>query len=245
MEAATLNCPMCGAPSASEATSCAHCGARLAKVACPSCFGMLFTGSKFCPHCGTKADRAEESGDKPRPCPRCKTPLAAITLSTAKAHECPRCSGLWVDTETFNEICADREKQSAVIAQYPEPVSASEWVRETIRYSPCPKCARLMNRINFAHGSGVILDICKPDGVWFDKDELRRIIEFIRAGGLDLSRERDREEWEAEKRKAKLAPVAGGAGGFDVSPSDWHRTADTGSLLIEVLAAVARMLFRL
>src|SRR5881628_74928 len=59
MEAATLNCPMCGAAASSEATRCEHCGARLATVACPSCFGMIFVGSKFCPHCGAAAQRVE------------------------------------------------------------------------------------------------------------------------------------------------------------------------------------------
>ncbi len=115
MEASTLNCPMCGAPCASAATACEHCGARLATVACPSCFGMIFNGSKFCQHCGTKIERTEENDATPRPCPRCREPLTAVVLGSTKALECAHCSGLWIDTETFNEICADREKQAAVI----------------------------------------------------------------------------------------------------------------------------------
>src|SRR5437868_528391 len=98
MEASTLNCPMCGAPTTSDAPACGHCGARLATVACPSCFGMIFLGSKFCQHCGAKVDRVVEN-DTPRPCPRCRDPLAAIVLGATKAMECPRCSGLWIDTE--------------------------------------------------------------------------------------------------------------------------------------------------
>jgi len=47
MCAETLNCPMCGAAAPSDATSCEHCGARLATGACPSCFGMMFVGEKF------------------------------------------------------------------------------------------------------------------------------------------------------------------------------------------------------
>src|SRR4051794_14133522 len=120
MDALTLNCPMCGAPSASDAVCCDHCGARLAKIACPSCFGMIFTGSKFCQHCGAKVDRVEADADHQLPCPDCETPLALLALGNTEVHECPKCSGLWVQTETFNAICADREKQSAVIAQNPE-----------------------------------------------------------------------------------------------------------------------------
>src|SRR4051794_18808854 len=189
MEAATLNCPMCGAACASAAVACGHCGARLATVACPSCFGMIFIGSNFCPHCGTRIDRTEEKSAAPRLCPRCREPLAAITLGSTKALECPRCSGLWIDTETFNEICADREKQAAVIGGTSESLEP-DLALESVHYVPCPVCTKLMNRVNFARSSGVILDICKADGVWFDREELRRVVEFVHGGGLEMSRER-------------------------------------------------------
>src|SRR3954466_7221397 len=54
-----MNCPSCGAPVAADATSCGHCGCRLAMVACPSCFGMVFVGAKFCSHCGAAIAREE------------------------------------------------------------------------------------------------------------------------------------------------------------------------------------------
>ena len=202
MEAATLNCPMCGAPSASDATQCAHCHARLATVACPSCFGMIFLGAKFCGHCGGKVARADGADSAPKPCPHCLGTLNAVALGGTHVHECPKCEGLWVDVETFNTICADREKQAAVIAQTHAPVAVvADFNLADVRYVPCSVCAKLMNRVNFAHASGVILDICKPHGVWCDRDELRRIVEFIRDGGLDASRERDRAMWEEEKRR--------------------------------------------
>ena len=247
MEASTLNCPMCGAPCGSAATACEHCGARLATVACPSCFGMIFTGSKFCPHCGTRIGRTEENGVTLRPCPRCRVPLSAIVLGATKALECPHCSGLWIDTETFDEICADREKQVAVIAgdsQSLQPNLACP-SPDSIHYVPCPVCAKLMNRVNFARVSGVILDICKADGVWFDREELRRIVEFIRAGGLETSREREREEWEVAKRKKPFASPSGvGDTGFGLSRDDLHATLSTGSLLTDTLASVARLFLK-
>ena len=247
MEASTLNCPMCGAPCASDAAACEHCGARLAAVACPSCFGMIFNGSKFCQHCGTKIERTEEDVATPRPCPRCRVPLAAIVLGATKALECAHCSGLWIDTATFNEICADREKQTAVIAEDAQALQPNLPYPslDSIHYVPCPVCAKLMNRVNFAHVSGVILDICKADGVWFDREELRRIVEFIRAGGLEVSREREREEWEAAKRKKPLASTSGVMGmGFGASPDDFRATLSSGSLLVDTLASVARLFLK-
>src|SRR5439155_12887026 len=73
------------------------------------------------------------------------------------------------------------------------------------RYLPCPRCGELMNRLNFAHASGVIIDICQPHGIWFDKDELRRIIEFIRAGGLDRARLKEQQQLEEARRELQAA----------------------------------------
>jgi len=248
MEAATLNCPMCGAACASAAGACEHCGARLATVACPSCFGMIFIGSKFCPHCGTKIERTEENDSAPRPCPRCREPLGTIMLGSTKALECPRCSGLWVGTATFNEICADREKQAAVISESSDSLQSNLAVAslDSIHYVPCPVCAKLMNRVNFARSSGVILDICKADGVWFDREELRRVVEFVRAGGLEISRERDRKEWETAKRKKdNLNVLSGMAGmGLEPSPDDFRERLSDGSLLIDALLSVARFFLK-
>ncbi|MGH7180265.1 MAG: zf-TFIIB domain-containing protein, partial [Tepidisphaeraceae bacterium] len=69
------------------------------------------------------------------------------------------------------------------------------------RYRPCPQCGQMMNRINFAGGSGIVLDICKPHGIWFDHDELRKIIEFIREGGLDRAREVEKQKLSEQRRQ--------------------------------------------
>jgi Zn-finger nucleic acid-binding protein len=60
-----------------------------------------------------------------------------------------------------------------------------------------------MNRTNFAGCSGIVVDWCKPHGSWFDKDELRRIVEFIRNGGLRRSRERQKEQLKQENERRK------------------------------------------
>ncbi len=47
------------------------------------------------------------------------------------------------------------------------------------------------------------MDICKGHGTWFDRDELSHIIEFIRAGGLDLSRAKEKEEIQETRRQLR------------------------------------------
>jgi Zn-finger nucleic acid-binding protein len=196
---------MCGAAAASDASKCEHCGARLATVACPSCFGMIFQGAKFCSHCGARVERTEVQSEKPQRCPRCSVALDAVMLGATKVRECPKCEGLWVDAATLERIYAERERQAAVLGMAeagPIPAGAIE---QKVRYLPCPTCRKLMNRVNFANYSNVIVDVCKPHGTWFDRDELRRVVEFIRAGGLDQARNRDLSELIERQRQVAAA----------------------------------------
>jgi Zn-finger nucleic acid-binding protein len=47
-----------------------------------------------------------------------------------------------------------------------------------------------MTRTNFAGHSGIVVDVCREHGTWFDRGELGSALEFVRAGGLE--READR-----------------------------------------------------
>jgi Zn-finger nucleic acid-binding protein len=206
MEAGTLLCPQCGAPAAPDLAKCTHCGCRLAKVACPSCFAMIFEGAKFCAFCGAETARAQKSQTK-LPCPKCKkSDLGLVELGHTPVHECAKCHGLWVEAATFDRICTDRERQSAVLG------SASEMFRPgrrdvdmKVQYVRCPVCTTHMHRVNFAKCSGIIVDVCKGHGTWFDRDELQHIVEFIRTGGLDLARDKEKAELEAARRRLEAA----------------------------------------
>jgi len=208
MAAQTLSCPMCGAPASSEASQCEHCGARLAKVACPSCFGMIFQGAKFCSHCGAPVDRTEVDSANLQRCPRCGISMNTVAIGAAVLLECPKCEGLWVYGTTLEQICAERERQAAVLGVAQPTTTPSGFVEDKIRYLPCPVCRKLMNRVNFAHYSNVIVDVCKGHGTWFDRDELRRVIEFIRAGGLDEARSRELADLKERQRQLKAAQEA-------------------------------------
>ena len=200
MQAETLNCPNCGAATATSEPSCQFCGSRLATVACPSCFGMIFAGSKHCPRCGAAAV-APTAADSDLKCPRCRIQMKLVDVGTTRVSECEECLGLWLEVAAFEKICADREQQSAVLGT--ASLAPTGAIRETnqVKYVPCPRCSQLMNRINFARCSGVIVDVCKGHGTWFDREELSRIVEFIRAGGLEASRNREKEEIKYERQR--------------------------------------------
>jgi Zn-finger nucleic acid-binding protein len=205
MNAETLNCPTCGAAASSDATRCLFCDARLATVACPRCFAMMFVGSKHCSRCGAKAERAESVTAASRRCPRCRTEMESIAVGSASLRECARCNGLWVDVASFEQIINEREQQSAVLGTatiLPKQAGGSQEPNK-VRYVPCPECNQLMNRVNFARCSGVVVDVCKGHGTWFDRDELSKIVEFIRGGGLDVSRAREKREIEEERQRLR------------------------------------------
>jgi Zn-finger nucleic acid-binding protein len=170
---------------------------------------MMFTGSRHCPHCGAAATEAETAQLSLLKCPRCQIDMASIKLGAEQMRECETCGGLWLEVAAFGKICASREEQSAVLggaAPAPEHQTAGHETR--IRYVPCPQCRQLMNRINFARCSGVIVDVCKGHGTWFDRDELSEIIRFIHQGGLEISRQKEKIEIEHERQQLRAEQYA-------------------------------------
>jgi Zn-finger nucleic acid-binding protein len=131
--------------------------------------------------------------------------LFSEIVSDVLLGRCPECTGVFVDGPTFDRIVADRDRQ-AVLASALQTHTEPDRVEEKVKYLPCPDCSNLMWRTNFGKRSGVIIDVCKKHGYWFDADELRRVIEFVRSGGLDETRRREIEELNRKirERKAEL-----------------------------------------
>jgi Zn-finger nucleic acid-binding protein len=200
MDAATLTCPQCGAAAAANAVECSFCHARLATTACPSCFGLVFVGSKHCSHCGAAIAEPDPLVGK-RHCPRGCATLQRLTLGAVDLDECPRCSGVWLATAVFQRLCGDEEQRVVFLGAELQARQTESTTVEVIRYVPCPDCGKLMNRVNFGKRSGIIVDGCAKHGTWFDSDELRRIVEFVRDGGLDRARTQERLALEEERRR--------------------------------------------
>ena len=196
----SLRCPSCGAPVSPETRSCPFCATVLALVSCPSCFATLFEGDRHCSACGTEVARVPAAPRAPRPCPECRRDLAAVQVGSVTLDECASCGGVFVDGPSFERICAEREQQAVVLRTTTGAAARPSGPRPD-RYWPCPSCGRFMNRQNFARLSGVIVDVCRGHGVWFNHGELRSIVEFVRKGGLDQAREREKADLEEERRR--------------------------------------------
>ncbi len=203
MASGSLNCPNCGAGVAIDSTVCQFCQTRLKTMACPTCFQQMFVGLEFCDHCGARAVQSSvaetaDLGD----CPRCRQRLGSLRIGDTDLAQCTKCDGLWSDVATFERICGDREQQSAVLgfagSRHPNAESLS-----SISYVPCPVCKQLMNRSNFAHASGVIIDTCKQHGVWFDADELPRVVKFVQKGGMEIARQHEKLDLDEQRQRLR------------------------------------------
>ena len=181
----------------------------------------MFAGSRFCAHCGAEATREHVEEEKPLKCPRCREDLQALRLGSTTARECAQCGGLWLDPESLQKLANAREESAGVVSALAARVPLNAAPQDVVRYIPCPRCGKLMNRSNFARSSGVILDVCKAHGVWLDRGELQRVLGFVESGGLTIAREREREELIEEQRRLTALrdrPQQMGGSTFSMTP---------------------------
>ena len=198
----------------------------------------MFVGSRFCAHCGAEASREVLEDETPLPCPRCKEPLQSLMLGPTSVHECAACGGVWVDPQTLQRLCDVREAHAAVVSVLAARVPTNGTSPDTVRYIPCPRCQKLMNRVNFAKSSGVIVDVCKTDGVWLDRGELQRVVGFVEAGGLSVAREREKDRLVEEQRRLTVlegshAPMAASFSARDAV--GWDRPSSPGTSIEQLL----------
>jgi len=154
-----------------------------------------------CSGCGRELG-LEPVGDRGRlTCPDCRSPLRVFAGDLGAIHDCETCGGQFVEHGLLRELVEERER----FADHLNPAQKLPPGPSRVRYVPCPACGTLMNRKNFGGQSGVIVDICKKHGTWFDSGELPRVLAFIEGGGLERERQRHLEEKSAARHAAALA----------------------------------------
>ncbi len=136
-------------------------------------------------------------------CPRCSGTFSQEVYETVLIDRCNSCQGIWLDTDELGKILQFEEKKFT-------PQFVRKAIRESFAGVPekevqsvelCPKCGKAMNPLNFSYSSGVIIDVCKEHGTWFDKDELEKIQAFHEE--WELKKEDVREEYQATFQSIK------------------------------------------
>lgn len=266
-EASVVRCSSCGAPRESAATACAHCGADFTihekdmDSVCPHCLALISRRAKFCHHCGTGIVASQAAGEATTLlCPACEGERRLVTRRLGNldiaADECQICAGLWLGNTAFqhvaqqaqNSLTADETLAAVVSRAAPTAVTRQE-VGGKWRYRHCPSCRRMMQRRHYARKSGVIIDICRKHGVWFDADELHQILSWIRQGGLDYARRevaKDELNWERSLESRRRAHDVAKRGPTSWNDEAWgasawgglHSPRQSGGVVESILNAI-------
>ena len=113
---------------------------------------------------------------------------------------------MFVPREALADILCRAEVSGPFGAAAPRaPLRGTGTALEPVTYVPCPLCHTSMNRMNFGKLSGVIVDVCRAHGTWFDAGELTRVVAFAASGGLAKTRVREEQERKESARQSALA----------------------------------------
>ena len=211
-EAAVVRCSSCGAPRQEGGLNCEFCGAdftlheRDLDTVCPKCLARVSHRANYCHHCATALVPEQLApGETDVACPVCGAErcLTDRRIGDVAVLECDRCAGLWLGSEPFKQLVQRASSDALQIDRLlaskgsppgksggPDAQAGQRW-----RYRNCVVCGKKMHRRNYGRRSGVIIDICRDHGIWFDADELPRILAWIRSG----------KQAEVEKQRAEQA----------------------------------------
>jgi Zn-finger nucleic acid-binding protein len=224
-------CPSCGASVDEHARRCAYCRAPVATVRCASCFHMNVVEALHCSGCGRETGLEPIANDTALTCPHCRTALVAFEQASGAVLDCGACGGQFVDHAALRGLVDRRDLPVAIGAPQSRRFAAP---LGPVKYVPCPVCKSLMNRKNFGGTSGVVVDVCKPHGTWFDLGELPRVLSFVEQGGLARERQRHADE-AAEARRRAAAEATAASLSHPTSFHDVDETRGFGGFLIDLL----------
>lgn len=224
---------------------------------CVNCGAPLVGNLLICQYCKTRQDVdlaliSRYTVEKPgcgRICPRCHIPLQLIDLGLDGKfyiERCTRCLGLFFDP---NELETLLDKTISHVHEVDRPrLDEIRNVKRSCEYAlgyiDCPVCKKLMQRINFGSGSGVIVDKCREHGLWLDGGELRQILEWVKAGGALYHKQKQLEnarlELEQEKKNLQFKVIDQNLSAMRPAP---YQEPDAYEL--HLLPLIARLLRRL
>lgn len=178
---------------------------------CVSCGAALPANSLICTFCGTRnaldlrslSASTASAPEAQRNCPECGTAMASVDVGHRQRfflEQCARCRGLFFD---INELQALLDDAVVPVYEIDLPLlfaiqKESPAPRRDFKYVSCPVCGSMMNRVNFGRRSGVVVDQCRKHGVWLEGGELRRLLEWKKAGGQVLDRQSGESDARAE-----------------------------------------------
>jgi Zn-finger nucleic acid-binding protein len=196
-----LTCPRCGGPlppaAAHEAVTCAFCGATSAPE--PEPFVVMQTIQVVSPD-ATAGRATREATVTTLPCPRCSVFLYRAAVADVFLAGCGSCGGIWIDSKSVRVATSRVDARIGQLAG--TAASNAKRSADTRPLVPCPVCKRTLERVELQR-AGVAVDFCAAHGTWFDRSELGRVLDAVRA-----KHEAELRSFEPYAREADGRPVA-------------------------------------
>ena len=105
-------------------------------------------------------------------CPVCKEPMVVLELEQVEIDYCTNCKGIWLDSGELELLLESSKERKKILDSIKEDSSNKE------KSYSCPICGKRMNKVLIGEQNQVLIDKCRKDhGLWFDKDELKSVIE--------------------------------------------------------------------
>lgn len=104
-------------------------------------------------------------------CPNCNNAMIVLQMQEVEIDLCVDCEGIWLDSGELEILLQDADRAKELLGSF-DVISTDEKARK------CPICLKRMEKIS---AGSVVLDRCKRgDGLWFDKGELKSILDNAR-----------------------------------------------------------------
>jgi len=178
-----------------------------------------------------------------RLCPHCETALQTIKLDINGdffIERCKSCFGLFFDNGEIETLLTSSVSNiSDINVALIKNINKDRFQsHQQVKYVKCPVCSILMNRVNFGHRSGVIIDQCKKHGIWVDSGEITHLMEWKKAGGQLLHEKNEAKE--KQKHKKKTSPPLSS---YDQS-SYYRQSHNIETDLLESVSSLIYKLFK-
>ncbi len=143
-------------------------------------------------------------------CPKCDITMTVVTDEGVETDICPKCKGVWVDNIEEKQVMQILPEVFTVndlhnLRNVYKPVAT---IDREVKYFKCPRCSELMWRKNYMSHSGIIVDSCATHGNFFDEGEIRKAVEFIKAGGIEYEKLKITEHGLSEVRSKLIKEIS-------------------------------------
>jgi len=106
-------------------------------------------------------------------CPVCKDPMIVLELYEVEIDYCTSCNGIWLDAGELELLIEDEQERELLLSSFKKDSENRE------KSYKCPICNKRMDKVYVGENNDVLIDKCTDnDGLWFDKGELKQVIQL-------------------------------------------------------------------